>query len=152
MHPCRTRFPASAAATSKGWHMRCSTSEASPRGFMTHRTYLRVTAPLFCLFSSGQEACQECLTSAFPYQTRRGRHHQFFLRLLCWCSKLTQLLHCPKVLPCTGRPMEWSTKLASTGKNAILFSCGGARGLLASSELLLRSRKVHHGKRKLTEK
>ena len=50
MHPCRTRFPASATAISEGWHMRCSTSEASPRGFMTHSTHLWVTAPFFISF------------------------------------------------------------------------------------------------------
>lgn len=45
--------------------------------------------------------------------------------------------------------MESNTELVSTGKNVILFSCGGARGLLASSALLTRSGKVHSGKRKL---
>lgn len=48
--------------------------------------------------------------------------------------------------------MESNTELVSTGKKVVLFSCGGARGLLASSDLLSRSRKVHSGKRKLREK
>lgn len=81
-----------------------------------------------------------------------GCFTNFFLQLPHWCSNLILLLRCPKVLPCTERPMESNTELVSTGKKVVLFSCGGARGLLASSDLLSRSRKVHSGKRKLREK
>lgn len=48
--------------------------------------------------------------------------------------------------------MESNTELMSAGKNVILFSCCGARGLLAGSELLTSCKEVHSGKRKLREK
>lgn len=151
MQPHRSRFSASAAATSEGWHMRCSTSEATSRGFMTHHTHLWVIVPFFLSsFLFRTRTCQEHFLSAFPYRKRRGKnHHHFFLQLPHWCSNLTLLLRCLQVLPWSGRPVESNTKMVSTDKNVTLFSCGGVRGLLASSELLTSSRIIHGSKRKL---
>lgn len=98
MYPCRTRFLASAAASSKGWHMKCSTSKVSPRYDSPHASLSYIS--FLPLISSGQESCQEHFYLHVPLQYEN--HHQFFLQLLHWCSNLELLLHCPKVLPCTG--------------------------------------------------